>query len=413
MRELYAVPISQTRIESEEPTRGRAPRTLGELKPRVRELLSNTPIHRHVKERVGELIGRFLLANDRLLVENSDQDNPKSYLITDTGAVVPISETPQRLRLALQDSGLNPTEKLFQWIVEDLRHRASREGRQVQLVRYSVYRDGALYVSSGSSRMIVARMQDGEPMLDEHPNGFDDILFAADGCFAPWTISKEPRVLESCAAFFPNLVAPTETPDYDAQIQHLLFEGWIYGLLARHTLPVLTSIGNKGCGKSVQTRALVKLLSGNAADVANQPQNQRDFFTAATSLPLYAIDNLDGKPDKWLPDALAAACTGVSQTDRQLFSNSNLFRKPVTACFAVTTRTATFAERPDIAERVLPLFYGPLAEEERRDDAELLREVAENRDALMTGLVIGAVRTLSEVRRDRGLPGASKASPNW
>jgi hypothetical protein len=310
------------------------------------------------------------------------------------------------LRLALQDCGLNPAERLFLWVVQDLRHRAYRKGREVSLERYSVYRDGALYVSSGSSGMIVARMGDREPTLKAHPNGFDNILFAADGCFAPWAVSKEPRRLDSCAAFRPNLVAPTETPDYEARAQRLLFEGWIYGLLARHTLPILTSIGNKGCGKSVQTRALVKLLSGNAADVANQPQNQRDFFTAATSLPLYAVDNLDGKPDKWLPDALAAACTGVSQTDRQLFSNSTLFRKPVTARFAVTTRTANFAERPDIAERVLPLFYAPLAEGERRDDTELLGGVD-------GGWLLGPSALSAANRRLKDYRGDSKDSASW
>lgn len=374
-----------------------------DLFPWVDEALNKKRVGRKVKQKVANRIGEFLLERGSLLVDENDPSNPSPYLIADDKSVIPINENDSRLRLVLQDCGLNPSEQNYRFTVEALQHTAVRKGRSVTLERYSVFRNETLYISSGPAQMIAARMKEGKPFLQARPNGFEGILFPSDACFPKWRIASGVR-LDALSAFRPRLTAPPEAPDYTASVQMQLFRVWLICLLLRFTLPILSNIGSKGSGKSILMRALVKLFLGVGGDVSSHPKNQGDFYAAATSLPVYGIENLDSQTDKWFPDAIAGATTGVSQTSRRLYSDSSLFNKLVTARFAITTRTAAFASRPDVTERVLPLFYGSLAEAEKRDDIEMLDEVVKNRDGVMTLLTLEAIRLLAVKKEASGLP---------
>jgi hypothetical protein len=365
----------------------------------------NRKANRPTKQRIAERVGDFLLEHDRLIVDAKNSDDALAYIIADDGAALPVNKDNRLFRAALQDSGLNPTEPVFAWTCEALNHRAMREGRTVRLERYSFYNDGILYLSAGADSIVIIRIEPRGPSLSVKRNGDDGILFAADGCFPKWTPSKTPIDLWDLDVFQPKFKAPPEVPAYDAVTQRLLLQSWAIGLLARVTLPILTCIGSKGSGKSILLRAMIKLLGGDVADISNQPKNPGDFFAAATSLPVYGIDNLDAQPSVWFLDAIASACTGVSLTDRQFYTNSTLFRKPVTAAFAVTTRTAMFASRGDVTERVLPIFFDDLPQCDKKDDKELLRQVIMNRDHLLTGLAYNAIRCLDADSRKAGLPG--------
>lgn len=356
------------------------------------------------KEVIARLIADFLLSKRRLLADMTDQGQPQTYLIADDGSAIEIEADNHLLRLSLQDTGLNPSESAFRYTVEDLNHRATREGQQVKVERYAVYKNGKLYVSSGTRDIVIVRVEGGETVLEVHGNGYDGVLFAANACFATWQ-PTDRRDFETLDCFRPNLSPPSEAPSYTASTQRSLLRIWMVGIVARITLPILSCIGSKGSGKSVLVRAIIKLLLGEGPDISSQPDTPRDFFAASTGWPVYGIDNLDCNPPRWFSDAIAAACTGVNQTSRQLYTNATPFTKPVTSAFAVTTRTALFASRSDVTERVLPLFYGELDENQKRDDRELLQEVVSRRDALMTGLVLEAFDCLSNDGGQVGLPG--------
>lgn len=368
-------------------------RSFAELSPKINRKL-NSKAYRADKQEIAKLIGNMLVSQKRLLKDISNADDPTPYAITDDGSAVPLQKGSKLLRYSLQDSGMNPSEPIFNWTIESLQHRAVREGKEVELKRYSFFRDGKLYVSAGVQRMVVAEPVDGKPFLHVEPNGYEGVLFAADGCFAPWELSK-PLALDQLAAFRPCLEPPHEVPEYGALAQAVLLRSWLRGRIADVTMPILTSIGSMGSGKSITLRAIVKLFSGAGADVSGASRDQKDFDTAVITLPIHVIDNLDGEAENWLQDDLATTCTGGNKTKRQLFTDGTLISRPITAKLAVSTRTAAFASRSDITDRVLPLFYGALPDPVKVDDADLLEAVVENRNGLLTGLVEDTLRCLS------------------
>lgn len=381
-----------------------APKSLADLSPRVRGLLNGKALKRPEKERLAEIIGDFLILHSRLLLDVSNDSDPLPYILTDNGSAVTLAKGVRDLIFALQDCGMNPSETIFGWTIDDLVHRASREGKQVKLEHYSVLKNNRLYASSGTTSIVIAELIDGKVSLRTSPNGTDEVLFAADACFPDWQVSA-PVFLDDIAAFSPILEAPEEAPDYCPEYQRILFEAWMICRIAGFAAPILTSIGAMASGKSITQRAVVKMFMGAGKDVCNSPDSQRGFFSAATSFPVYMIDNLDKDPDHWFADTIASACTGVIETDRKLFKNSEVFSKPVTANFGITTRSAFFANRPDIQDRLLPLFYGILKDEKKEDETFLLNEVCHKRNGLLTQLVNRAARCLLNGDKTSGLPG--------
>ncbi len=392
-----AVPLSNFLDET-------APKSLSDLAPRVRGRLNGKALKREEKEKLADIIGDFLILHSRLLLDVSNESDPVPYILTDNGSAVTLAKGVQDLTFALQDCGMNPSETIFGWTIDALVHRASREGKQVKLERYSAKRNNKLYVSSGTTGIVVAEVIDGKASLQALPNGTDEVLFAAEACIPEWQIADHIH-LDDIAAFRPALEAPEEAPDYFPEYQRILFEAWMLCRVAGVAAPILTSIGAMASGKSITQRAVVKMFMGAGKDVCNSPESQRGFFSAATSFPVYMIDNLDKDPDSWFADAIASACTGVIETDRKLFKNSEVFSKPVTANFGITTRSASFANRPDIQDRLLPLFYGVLEDEKKEDETRLLSEVCEKRNGLLSRLVYIAAVCLLNGDKVGGLPG--------
>jgi hypothetical protein len=170
-------------------------------------------------------------------------------------------------------------------------------------------------------------------------------------------------------------------------------------------LPILTASGQKGAGKSTLMRSIVRLFMGCTADLTDPNLSDRDFVVAVTNLPFVGIDNLDGAPQPWLPDAMASATTGQMVTRRKLFSDGELTTRPATAAIGVTTRTASFAQRPDLQERVLPVFTGA-PPERRMPDRLLMGGLSASRDGCMAWLATKAAQALSEAHSaPNDLPG--------
>lgn len=221
-------------------------------------------------------------------------------MLTDDGSAVPLAKGVKELMFALQDCGMNPSETIFSWTIDDLVHRASREGKQVKLERYSAERNNKLYVSSGTTGIVVAEVVDGKVSLRASPNGTDEVLFAADACFPEWQIADHIH-LDDIAAFRPVLEAPEEAPDYFPEYQRILFEAWMLCRVAGFAAPILTSIGAMASGKSITQRAVVKMLgqlhigisavvskpyTSNACEASwSRPADGRDY----TSFPSYIL----------------------------------------------------------------------------------------------------------------------------
>lgn len=366
--------------------------TLAELAPWVNEVLTKRS-SRDEKREISDAIAGLLIRQKRLLLDcpTDSPMNAMPYVIADDGTAVPLDGDALQFRAMLQQAGLNATEPVYRWVVADLQARAVNSGRQVKLSRWTVQRDNALYVSCGPRGMIRA-----SNTLEMLRNGDDGVLFASDACLPEWNPSVEPMDPRKLLAFQLPLEAPPEMPAYTPDIQRALLVTWMTARMAGvWPLPILVFIGAKGSGKTTAARAIAKLFLGNGGDVSDAGMDDRSLKVALTCKPIVVLDNLDSEPPKWLPDLLCTTSTGGVVTTRRLYTDRELVESPITAGVIITTRTAAFADRVDLLERILPIFVGELSPTMRSDDSAISTEILTHRDHILTWLVRQAQQGLA------------------
>jgi len=375
---------------------------LGDLKIEIEKILADSSI-RSAKHQVVQVITDLLLKQSRLLCEDNKDSGPYAYMLVND-AVVPLREDSTQVRHAIHDAGINPKDSIFGWLIEEIGHRAVREGRKVDLHRFSVSRGNKLYISSGSSSLVVVMENEhDELILEKQQNGYDGILFSADSSFAEWE-PEDSLFPTGIPALRPCVEDQPEVNGYSPTVQRNLMCAWLAGILRSAQLPILSAIGGRGSGKSLLAKAIVKLFLGEQEQLSQTPSDAKAFYAAATSLPIYAIDNLDTSPPSWMEDAFAASATGVGLTTRTLYTTNKTTRKEVSAKFVVTTRTAEFAKRKDITDRILPMFFGSMPHEEREEENTLLTKVADSRNSIMSYLASVAYRSIYNRASTKGLP---------
>ena len=367
---------------------------LSDLSPWVHGEL-NERNNRETKLKVANVLCAWFLSHDKLIVDLA-QDSPKGgrpYLINDDHALWPLEKGAVKTRMIMYSAGLNGTEDVYSFVLEALTMETYRGGRETRLAHWQAHKNDALYVSCGPCHLVRAR--DGA--LEKLPNGADDVWFAGDACYPEWTPMEPIAPTDTgLSAFSPNLIMPQEVPEYTPDVQRELLSVWMAALLSGlRPLPIMALIGQKGGGKSMLAKAILRMLMGPSGSPVALTDDKRDFWASATGSPFVVLDNVDSDAPKWFPDALAAAATGITIETRQLYTDSQRLARPVTAALAITTRTATFA-RPDVAERSLPLTTDEFADSHRQADIDLLDAVDLYRDRLLSWCTTMASALLAE-----------------
>jgi energy-coupling factor transporter ATP-binding protein EcfA2 len=191
--------------------------------------------------------------------------------------------------------------------------------------------------------------------------------------------------------FTPALEVPHEVQAYSAAAQRALLAAWLVCVIGNlRPRPIATMIGEPGSGKSTLARAIMRLFYGEGGNLAPPTSDPRDLQACATRQALHVIDNLDSAIDDRLLNTLASAATGAHLQQRELYSNNRIKDIPLIASFIVTTRTGAFCQRADMADRVLPFFFGEPPH--MADELGLYQEVDRNRDAMLSWLVLEACR---------------------
>ncbi len=367
---------------------------LADLAPWITEQLGQR-VTREVKLDVARAVASWLLKHDRLLLDVTQDpaQGGRPYLVADDGAVWPLAGDAVTTRLALFRAGLNGTEASYRFVVEHLSMSAIGSGRRIKLARWQYSSGSCLAVSAGPTHYVAIR--DGT--LCKLSNGTDDIWFASDACYPEWSPAAPVYPL-TVPAFNPRIRTPDEITAYNADAQHDLLCAWIAALVSGlRPLPALVAVGNKGGGKTLMVRAILRMLMGPAGNVVSAPQDIRDYWSQVTSLPIVGYDNVDVDTETWFADEIANSITGKNVEMRELFTTLNRISRPATAAIAVTTRTAAFC-RPDIAERTLPILTEQFEDSARLADSALMDAV----DAARDGLLSWATLTAAELLRLRG-----------
>jgi hypothetical protein len=353
---------------------------------------------------VSYAVRQLLLAQGRLLHDVGEgEPGGTPYVVGDDGAVWPLSGDLLPVRSMLSKAGLNSSEPAFKWLIGDLEAKAFNDAPRVSLAHFWTRRDGALYISSGPTGMVRARLNDGAPTLETLSNGEGGVYFASDAVLPRWQPAAAPVPPHEVAAFRPAIVPPPDVPDYTPEVQRLLLTAWLVALVAGvRPLPALVAVGDKGGGKTHLIRAVTLLITCDEPTTVSH--DDRDLWTSAVRRPVLALDNVDSAPPEWLPDLLAAAVTGVAYARRKLYTNTTEYRRVARAALALSTRTAAFV-RPDVAERTVPIVTGVFEDAGRKSDSALIAEVRDKRDAVLTWLAHQAVRLLPELPHAPALPG--------
>ena len=153
--------------------------------------------------------------------------------------------------------------------------------------------------------------------------------------------------------------------------------------------------GEQGSAKTVLSKLLKALIDPNAAPVRALSRDERELVIAADNSYPLAFDNVSGLPH-WLSDALCRLATGGSFAVRQLYTDDEevLFEasRPI-----LLNGIEEVVSRPDLGDRAIFLTLAPIADGERRPEAELWREFEIARPRILGALLDAVVQGLRAI----------------
>lgn len=283
-------------------------------------------------------------------------------------------------------TGCNPAGADFTYLKSDCESQALfSEKRHIYRVAFWDAEKSFLYISRYDGS--VFRL-DGSTWIEE-PNG-KNVLFFDDASYVPFTpdITSKKDILKMLTH---DLPAWDElTPGYS-----FAFLAWIGALFFSElmpTRPILTLIGEKGSGKSMLLRLVLRLLFGPFVEIGGVPDKADGFTALASASHLLVMDNLDTVVT-WLRDRLARLSTGGSDSYRKLYSSNELGTARYRCWLACTSRQPDTLRRDDLTDRLLILRVRRIAEEKQKAERYFISLAEKERNSFWGSLFM----LLSEV----------------
>ena len=254
-------------------------------------------------------------------------------------------------------------------------------------------RGKAVYISSGDTEM--CRVTDGKAEFVQ--NGTDGVVFLRGKTLAPWKLDGDGVDPFSSAKIFTG----ASFADTNGLMNVRL---WTMNLLACHsTKPPLLITGGAGSGKTRMAKGIKEILGmrqDGALDLSVQQIEDGDkgldaFWATVNDGKLEVFDNFDTKV-KWASDTLQTAATDGQTKRRTLYTTFGVSILRANAHIILTSNNPIFSTEGNggLADRLITI---PLTLNRNvSQDAELSREIAENRDRYLTWMA----RTLAKVLQD-------------
>jgi hypothetical protein len=172
-----------------------------------------------------------------------------------------------------------------------------------------------------------------------------------------------------------------------------LIVAWLMAALRPNgPYPLLAISGEQGSAKTVLSKLLKALIDPNAAPVRSLSREERELMIAANNSYLLAFDNLSGLPP-WLSDALCRLATGGSFAVRRLYTDDEevLFQaaRPL-----LLNGIEDVISRADLGDRAIVLTLAPIADADRRPEADLWRQFEIARPGILGAFLDGMVHGL-------------------
>ncbi len=164
-----------------------------------------------------------------------------------------------------------------------------------------------------------------------------------------------------------------------------LIVGWLVGaVLPDISHPVLDLGGEQGTGKSMAARLSCALVDPSPAQVRRPPSDPKDFIAQCRASWVVCFDNLSSIPP-WLSNALCRATSGDGDVSRALFTDADVSVVSYKRVLAMTSIDKGHVHG-DLSERLLPIDFEPIGDDERQEEAEIYRLFDERRPVILAGL---------------------------
>ncbi|MFH1676751.1 MAG: hypothetical protein ABIC40_06965 [bacterium] len=313
------------------------------------------------------------------------------YLDRITRGLIDLGQAGLDLESILSRYGLNPTEKIFNYVAADLFRNAVEQGTDVKVHHFahlSLPTDGEPILYIATENNYVRRITRNTNVLVD--NGTDGVLFLSSKYTAPFDIPDE---LVSDNGLIRSLILdkiPFDMESLTREESEILLLGEIFALLMRDaipdTKPIFAFIGEKGSGKTTAVRMFGRTLYGPTWDVIDITEKVRDFDTLISTDDFVCFDNADENV-KWLNNKFAIAASGGKVVRNVLYKTHQQAEYPIISMIAATSRTPCF-RRDDVADRLVVLNTIRLERPDQSDfNADVLDEVLSKRKELWGELI--------------------------
>jgi hypothetical protein len=168
------------------------------------------------------------------------------------------------------------------------------------------------------------------------------------------------------------------------------------------TRPILVMKGEKGSGKSMSIRILLRLLFGPVADLVGVPERSDAFVTLTSNSHIVAMDNMD-TVIKEIRDKIASLSTGKTDQLRKLYTTNESQIIQYRCWLAVTSRTPDTLQRDDLADRLVVLPVTRIDDGDRARESRFLSDTMVKRNQWWGDTLTALNQIVAEIRRS-GIP---------
>lgn len=352
------------------------------IKAKVRRIQASEGVKGNAKkDKISELIISELLKIGKIYKANS-----LYYLFTtNEKKLICISDDPLELRTLFTQWGINASENLYKYVLNELYVYCVNNAENVEIHRFAYYNPTTftLYLYNGIKEILKITANNIETI----ENGDEGVMFMELKNYQPFKLVETDKRIDYVAKYLTDrLNIDKEASILDMSTQRKIAKIWIYSLFFESimkTKPIFTAIGTKGSGKTTFLRRVGQILFGERFDVTAISNDCKDLDTIITNNYYVVIDNLDNLP-KALNDALARIATGQIIKKRKLFTTNHELEFEVKCFVALTSRTPQFT-RDDVADRLICIYLERY--ELFTDENNLCRETLAKRDEIMSHMI--------------------------
>ena len=312
-------------------------------------------------------------------------ENQYYLFLNEEKRLICLSNEPPELKTLFTKWGLNASETLYKFVLNELHVYCSENAKPVEINKYAYYdnKNFVLYLYNGP-REILKITADTVLSIE---NGDDGILFMELKNFEPFELVDFEHTKDYILAYLTgNLNIDKDATILGTDEQKKIARLWIFSLFFESimkTKPIFTVVGVKGSGKTTFIRRVGQILFGSKFDVTAVSNDCKDLDTIITNNYYVAIDNLDNPP-KSLNDALARIATGQIIKKRKLFTTNEELEFTVKCFVSLTSRTPQFT-RDDVADRLICIYLERY--ETFQGENNLRREAISKRNEIMCYII--------------------------